>query len=201
MARAARRCFGDDDELLGAYHDREWGRPVLDERGMYERLCLEAFQAGLSWRTVLHKRAALREVFAGFEAQRVAAFGRRDVTRLLRDARIIRNRAKIEAAIANARALLALLERGGSLVRLVWGFAPQRSRSRRAFADLPAVTPESRALSAELRAAGFRFVGPTTAYATMQAAGLVNDHLAACPQRGTVEAERATALRALGRRT
>lgn len=201
MTRQARkRCFGDGDALYERYHDEEWGRPVLDERGMYERLCLEAFQAGLSWRTVLYKRAAFREVFAGFEPERVAAFGRRDVTRLLRDARIIRNRAKIEAAIANARALVELLEGGRSLVELVWAFAPSRARARRSFADLPAVTSESRALSGALRKAGFRFVGPTTAYATMQAAGPVNDHLSRCPQRGAVEAERVAALRSFRRR-
>lgn len=197
MPDSAVRCFGDDDELLGDYHDEEWGRPVLDERGMYERICLEAFQAGLSWRTVLHKRAALREVFRDFDPERVAAFGRRDVSRLLRDARIIRNRAKIEAAVANARALLDLHARGGSLVALVWGFAPASARIYRSFARLPAATRESRALSGALRDAGFRFVGPTTAYATMQAAGPVNDHLAACPQREAVEAGRLAALREL----
>lgn len=200
MTDAVRRCFGDDDALLGAYHDEEWGRPVGDERGMYERLCLEAFQAGLSWRTVLHKRAAFRDAFAGFEPRRVAAYGRREVARLLRDKGIIRNRAKIEAAIGNARALLALLEGGGSLVALVWASAPPRPRVRRSFAEVPAVTPESRALSVSLRRAGFRFVGPTTAYSTMQAVGVVNDHLRGCPQRAAVEAERAAALEALARR-
>lgn len=200
MASPERRCFGTDDGLLIGYHDREWGRPVLDERAMYERLCLEAFQAGLSWRTVLHKRAALREVFGNFEPKRVAAFGRREVSRLMRDERIIRNRAKIEATIANARTVTAMLEAGESLVATVWAFAPRRTPAYRSFADAPAVTPASRALSAALRAAGLRFVGPTTAYATMQAAGLVNDHQIGCPQRREVEAERVAALRSLAGR-
>ena len=192
-----RRCFGDGDPLYARYHDEEWGRPVLDEAGLYERLCLEAFQAGLSWRTVLHKRAALREVFANFDPQRVARFGRRDIDRLMRDARIIRNRAKIEAAVRNARACLALRDADVSLAALVWSFAPAHSPRHRRFSDAPAVTAESRALATGLRARGFLFVGPTTAYATMQAAGLVNDHAAGCPQRVPVERERARALRML----
>jgi len=192
-----RRCFGDGDPLYARYHDEEWGRPVLDEAGLYERLCLEAFQAGLSWRTVLHKRAALREVFANFDPQRVARFGRRDIDRLMRDARIIRNRAKIEAAVRNARACLALRDADVSLAALVWSFAPAHSPRHRRFSDAPAVTAESRALATGLRARGFLFVGPTTAYATMQAAGLVNDHAADCPRRAPVERERARALRTL----
>lgn len=191
------RCFGEGDALYARYHDEEWGRPVLDVRGMYERLCLEAFQAGLSWRTVLYKRAAFRELFCEFDPERVAAFGRRDITRLLGDARIIRNRAKIEAAIANARATLELSDSGTSLVELVWRFAPTSPCARRIRTDVPAVTPESRALAGALRAAGYRFVGPTTAYATMQAAGLVNDHLLGCPQHRKVEAQRQAALRRL----
>ncbi len=197
MGTGQKRCFGDGDLLYEQYHDAEWGRPVTDERGMYERLCLEAFQAGLSWRTVLHKRAAFREAFAEFDPERVARFARRDVTRLMRNAGIIRNRMKIEAAIANAQALLDLRDADKSLAALVWSFAPARSRVPRSVADMPAKTPASEALSKALRAQGFRFVGPTTAYATMQAAGLVNDHLAGCAVRAAVERERGVALRRL----
>jgi len=195
-----KRCFGDGDALYEHYHDVEWARPVVDPRELYERLCLEAFQAGLSWRTVLHKREAFREVFAGFDPERVAAFGKRDVARLLADARIIRNRAKIEAALSNARALIALHEQGGSIVELVWQFAPARPPVYRTLSEVPASTPGSRALSVALRKAGFRFVGPTTAYATMQAAGLVNDHLLCCPQHRRVAVERRTALEGLSGR-
>lgn len=197
MAQGRGRCFGDDDVLLGAYHDREWGVPVRDARGLYERLCLEAFQAGLSWRVVLHKRGALRAAFCDFDPERVAVFGARDVARLLRDARIIRNRAKIEAAVTNARATLALEERGAGLAALVWSFAPRRPPAPRSWSRVPAVTPQSRALSQALQRAGYCFVGPTTAYATMQAAGLVNDHLVGCARRKPVALERAEALRAL----
>lgn len=202
MARIApeQRCFGNGDPLYEHYHDAEWGCPIMDPGGLYERLCLEAFQAGLSWRTVLHKREAFREVFAGFDPERVAAFGKRDVKRLLDDARIIRNRAKIEAAVANARALIALHEGGGSIVELIWSFAPPRPPVYRSLAEVPAETPASRSLSAALREAGFRFVGPTTAYATMQAAGLVNDHLQKCPRHRGVAAERRAALEALNGR-
>ncbi len=202
MARGPRtgRCFGDGDPLYERYHDNEWGRPVTDARGLLERLCLEAFQAGLSWRTVLHKREAFRDVFAGFDPERLAAFGRRDVARLLGDERIIRNRGKIEAAVANARALVALRGSGGSIVELVWRFAPPRPPVYRSRSEVPAATPQSRALASALREAGFRFVGPTTAYATMQAAGLVNDHLAGCPQHAVVAAERRAALKRLGGR-
>ncbi|MGH8427077.1 MAG: DNA-3-methyladenine glycosylase I [Gammaproteobacteria bacterium] len=195
MATKRSRCFGDGDPLYERYHDEEWGRPVTDERGMYERLCLEAFQAGLSWRTVLHKREAFRAAFAGFDPERVARYGRRDVTRLMRDTGIIRNQMKIEAAIAGARAVLALGEAGESVVGLVWSFAPERPRGPRSLAEMPAKSPASEALSKTLRAQGFKFIGPTTAYATMQAAGLVNDHLPHCPVRPAVERERAAALR------
>ena len=192
-----KRCFGDGDSLYAQYHDAEWGRPVIDERGLYERLCLEAFQAGLSWRTVLHKRAALRAAFADFDPERVARYTRGDVMRLMHDAAIIRNRAKIEATIANARAVLALRETEKPLVALVWAFASSRSPPPRTGDDRPATTPESAALARVLRAHGFRFVGPTTAYATLQAAGLVNDHLADCSVRTAVERERTAAIAAL----
>jgi len=148
--------------------------------------------------TVLRKREAFRSAFAGFEIAAVAGFGKRDVRRLLADEGIIRNRAKIDAAIANARAALALVEDGGSLAELVWSHRPRRRRAPRSRSDLPATTPESTALARELKARGFRFVGPTTAYALMQAGGLVNDHLAGCAVRGAVEAERRRAIAAMG---
>ena len=174
-----------------AYHDDEWGRPVLDDRGLYEKLCLEAFQSGLSWITILRKREAFRSAFAGFEIDRVAAFGPGDVKRLLADAGIVRNRAKIEATIANARAAIELRDSGESLGELLWSFAPGGDRpAPRTFGDVPSTTDESKALARELKRRGFRFVGPTTAYALMQACGLVNDHLERCAVRDTVEAER-----------
>jgi DNA-3-methyladenine glycosylase I len=164
-----------------AYHDDEWGRPVRDDRGLYERLCLEAFQSGLSWLTILRKREAFRAAFAGFDIGAVAAFGGEDVNRLMGDAGIVRNRAKIEAAIANARAVAAL---GEPLSELIWSFAPEGERpAPRTMADVPATTAESKAMAKELKRRGFRFVGPTTAYALMQACGLVNDHLEGCAAR------------------
>ncbi len=167
-----------------AYHDEEWGRPVTDDDGLYERLCLEGFQAGLSWLTILRKRESFRRAFAGFRIEEVARFKARDVERLMRDAGIVRNRMKIEAAIANARAAAAL---DGSLAELVWSYRDARRRAPRRFEDVPALTPASTALSKELKKRGFRFVGPTTVYATMQACGVVNDHLAGCWVRGEVE--------------
>ena len=161
------------------YHDEEWGKPVRDDRGMYERLCLEAFQSGLSWLTILRKREGFRAAFANFEVERVAAFGDADVARLMADAGIVRNRAKIDAAIANARAAAAV----DDLDALIWSFAPPPRPAPRSYADVPAVTPESAALAKELKRRGFRFVGPTTAYAGMQACGLVNDHLEGCCAR------------------
>jgi DNA-3-methyladenine glycosylase I len=168
------------------YHDEEWGRPVRDDRGLYERMVLEGFQSGLSWLTILRKRDNFRAAFANFEIKAVARFDDRDVARLLGDAGIVRHRGKIEAAIANAKAAAAL---DVPLAELVWSFAPTgRRRAPRTLEDLPAITPESTALAKELKRRGFRFVGPTTAYATMQACGLVNDHLAGCWVRAEVEA-------------
>ena len=183
----APRCWwGASSPDYAAYHDEEWGKPVRDDRGMYERLCLEAFQSGLSWLTILRKREGFRAAFADFEPARVAAFADEDVARLLADAGIVRHRGKIEAAIANARAAADL---DVPLAELVWSFAPSgRRRAPRSLEDLPPLTPESTALSRELKKRGFRFVGPTTAYATMQACGLVNDHLAGCWVRPEVEA-------------
>jgi DNA-3-methyladenine glycosylase I len=157
------------------YHDEEWGRPVRDDRALFEKLCLEAFQSGLSWSTILRKRENFRAAFAGFEIARVAAFGEDDVARLMADAGIIRNRAKIEAAIANARAAHGL-----DLTELLWSFAPDPRPRPRTRAEVPAVTPESTAMAKALKKRGFRFVGPTTAYALMQACGLVDDHIEGC---------------------
>jgi DNA-3-methyladenine glycosylase I len=161
-----------------AYHDEEWGRPVRGDDALYERMTLEAFQSGLSWITILRKREAFRDAFKGFAIEEVARFGDDDVARLLADARIVRNRAKIEAAIANARAAADV-----DLTELIWSFAPDPRPAPRTPADIPAQTPESKALAKELKRHGFRFVGPTTAYAAMQACGLVNDHLAECVVR------------------
>jgi DNA-3-methyladenine glycosylase I len=180
-----------NDDLLERYHDEEWGRPVRDERGLYERMVLEGFQSGLSWLTILRKRESFRAAFAGFDIESVAKFGDRDVNRLLGDAGIVRHRGKIEAAIANAKAAAAMHANGESLGELVWSFAPGgRRRAPRSPEDLNAITPESTALSKELKKRGFRFVGPTTAYATMQACGVVNDHLAGCWVRAAVEKAR-----------
>ncbi len=163
-------------EYVG-YHDDEWGRPIRDDRGLYERLCLEAFQSGLSWLTILRKRENFRAAFQGFDMETVAAFGPDDEARLMADAGIVRNRAKIEAAIANARAALDLPD---GLAALVWKYADDQQPAPATLADVPASTPAAKALSADLRRNGFRFTGPVTAYATMQACGIVNDHLADC---------------------
>ena len=177
------------------YHDREWGRPVTDDHGLFERFSLEAFQSGLSWLTILRKRDAFREAFARFEIERVAAFDEADVARLLGDAGIVRNRAKIEATIANARAAADMRRAGESFAALVWSFRPDGDRpAPGSFAEAASVTPESKALAKELKRRGFRFVGPTTAYASMQACGIVNDHLAGCWVRDEVEAERREAI-------
>jgi DNA-3-methyladenine glycosylase I len=178
------------DPLYVAYHDNEWGRPVTDERGLLEKLCLEGFQSGLSWITILRKRPAFREAFANFDADRLARFTDHDVERLLHNPGIVRHRGKIEAAIANARAAVGLREAGHPLNELIWSQRPPPGPAPRTLADMPATTPESHALSRELKRRGFRFVGPTTVYSLMQACGLVNDHLAGCVVRGDVERER-----------
>jgi DNA-3-methyladenine glycosylase I len=185
------RCFGDGDPLYAAYHDDEWGLPVTDERGLFERVSLEAFQSGLSWLTILRKRDAFRAAFAGFEADAIARFGPDDVERLLGDAGIVRNRAKIEATIANARATLALRDAGTPLHEVVWAHRPAARPAPASFANIPAQIPEAVALAKALKRAGFRFVGPTTIYAGMQACGLVNDHLEGCyaRMRGELEVE------------
>ncbi len=179
-----------------AYHDEEWGRPVTDDRGIYEKLTLEAFQSGLSWLTILRKRENFRAAFDRFDFERVAGYGKRDFNRLMADAGIVRNRAKIEAAIANAQATRELVAGGDSLAAIAWAHRPEADRAPRKLGDIQSITPESKALAKELKRRGFRFVGPTTAYAMMQATGMVNDHVAGCVVRDEVEAERAAALRA-----
>ena len=174
-----------------AYHDDEWGRPLHGVTAMFERLSLEAFQSGLSWLVILRKRPAFRAAFAGFEPAAVARFDEADVARLLADAGIVRNRAKIEATLANARATVALRAAGTSLPDVVWAHRPPARPAPRSWADVPAITPESTALAKELKRHGFRFVGPTTAYAGMQACGLVNDHLDGCVARAATEAAQA----------
>ena len=167
---------------MEAYHDDEWGRPVHDERGLYERIALEGFQSGLSWAIVLRKRPGFRAAFCRFDAAAVASFGDDDVARLLADTGIVRNRLKIQATIDNARALVALHEAGRTLDEVVWSHRPPPGRPRPAtWTDVPATSPESVALAKELKSLGFRFVGPTTAYAAMQACGVVDDHLVGCP--------------------
>jgi len=189
------RCSWAVGDEYVPYHDAEWGRPVVDDDALFERLCLEGFQSGLSWLTILRKRPAFREAFAGFRIDDVARFGAHDVRRLLGDAGIVRNRQKIEATIANARAATELRDNGESLTALVWGAAPRgRRRAPRSTADLPATTTESTALSRELKRRSFRFLGPTTVYATMQACGVVNDHVLGCVVRGEVERQRRMAL-------
>jgi len=178
-----RRCWwstGDPDYTT--YHDEEWGAPLHGDAELYERICLEAFQSGLSWLTILRKRENFRRAFDGFDPARVATYRAKDVNRLLNDTGIVRNRAKIEATITNARATLAVDE---GLDALIWSFAPTRRRAApKSRADIPAITPESTALAKELKRRGFVFFGPTTAYALMQACGLVDDHLARCWRRG-----------------
>jgi DNA-3-methyladenine glycosylase I len=183
-------CLSAPDYV--AYHDDEWGRPVTDDVALYEKICLEGFQSGLSWLTILRKRDGFRRAFAGFDPEAVARFGERDVERLLGDAGIVRHRGKIEATIANAAATLRAKEEHGSLAELVWSFEPPRRgrRAPRTLGDLPSVTPESKALSKALKRLGFRFVGPTTAYAAMESLGLVNDHLAGCHARRACEEDR-----------
>jgi DNA-3-methyladenine glycosylase I len=175
-------CLGSEDLL--AYHDEEWGRPLHSERELFERLTLEAFQSGLSWLTILRKRENFRRAFDGFDVERIAEYRAKDVRRLLADAGIVRNRKKIEAAITNAKATRELHANGETLDELIWSFAEPDSRpAPRTLADLASITPESKALAKELKRRGFVFVGPTTAYATMEAVGVVNDHLAGCAFR------------------
>jgi DNA-3-methyladenine glycosylase I len=189
------RCFwGDSPAEYRAYHDDEWGRPVTDDSRLFEKLVLEGFQAGLSWLTILRKRAAFRKAFAGFEFERVARFGERDVQRLLGDAAIVRHRGKIEAAINNARRAVELVDEAGSIAAYVWRFEPDPATrpdplTWEAIAKTP-YAPEAEALAKDLKRRGWRFVGPTTVYAFMQAMGVVNDHVQGCDARAGVERER-----------
>jgi DNA-3-methyladenine glycosylase I len=190
------RCFwGDSPEIYRGYHDSEWGYPVDNDRRLFEKLCLEGFQAGLSWLTILRKRENFRAAFAGFDFEKVARFGDRDVARLLADEGIIRHRGKIEATINNAQRALELVDAEGSLAAYVWRFEPDaKSRpTKLTWAALreTAQTPESTALSKDLKKRGWRFVGPTTVYAFMQAMGLVNDHVDGCTCRDAVHNARA----------
>jgi DNA-3-methyladenine glycosylase I len=179
---------------MASYHDEEWGFPVLDERGLFERMSLEAFQSGLSWRTILKKRDAFRSAFAGFEPDALARFADADVARLLGDADIVRNRAKIEATLANARATVALRASAQPLDALIRAHTPApRERPPDSWDGVQSRTEETVALARELKRHGFRFVGPTTLYALMQACGLVDDHLAGCPARPAVERARRAA--------
>ena len=185
------RCpWGVDPPEYRRYHDEEWGRPVTDDVRLFEKLCLEGFQSGLSWLTILRKRDAFRAAFAGFDPEAVAAFGSRDVERLLGDAGIVRHRGKIEATIANARATVEVQATEGSLAELIWRYQPEPKLPPVTLDDIPPATPESTALSKELKRRGFRFVGPTTVYAAMQSLGLVNDHLANCHVRDDVAPQR-----------
>ena len=193
-----RRCWwGDSAPEYRAYHDHEWGFPVQDDVRLFEKLSLEAFQSGLSWLTILRKREAFRRAFAGFRFEEVAGFDDGDVQRLLADAAIVRNRAKIEAVINNARQAVIMVQDEGSIAACVWRLEPHERPSRLDRATLLglAQTPESKALAKDLKRRGWRFVGPTTAYAFMQAMGLVNDHLEGCDARPAVEQARARLTR------
>lgn len=176
--------WAERDPLLREYYDTEWGMPVHDEVGLFERLVLEGFQSGLSWVTILRKRPAFREAFAGFSPDAVAAFGPDDVARLMADERIVRNGRKIDAAIANARAVIALREDGG-LAELIWSYRPEQTPEPRTMDEVPSRSPESEALAKELKRRGFSFVGPVTVFALMEAIGVVDTHLVDSHRRGT----------------
>jgi DNA-3-methyladenine glycosylase I len=197
--RRVRCWWGAGSPEYTAYHDDEWARPVADDRRLFEKICLEGFQAGLSWLTILRKRAAFRRAFAGFDAARVSRFTARDVKRLLGDASIVRHRGKIESVVNNARRAVELREEFGSLAAYFWSFEPDassrpRTLTKRALAAL-SVSQESRALSRDLKKRGWTFVGPTTIYAFMQAMGLVNDHIEGCASRAAAERERRAFVR------
>jgi DNA-3-methyladenine glycosylase I len=193
-----KRCWWPGrDPLYLEYHDSEWGRPVDDDNRLFEKLCLEGFQAGLSWLTILRKRENFRAAFAGFDFERIARFGEREVKRCLADPGIVRHRGKIESVINNARRARELVDKEGSLAAFVWRYEPQpKSRPKKLVrGSIPPTTPESTALSKELRKRGWSFVGPTTVYAFMQAMGLVNDHLHGCASRVEAEADRRAFVR------
>ena len=182
------RCWGGDDPLMQAYHDNEWGRPVHDDRVLFEFLLLDNFQAGLSWRTILNKRENFRAAFNGFDPVKIAAYGEADRQRLLADAGIIRNRAKVKAAVTNAQAFLQVQTEYGSFDAYIWQFTGGKTLQNppvKSWSDTPVNSPESDALSADLKKRGFKFVGSTICYAYMQSIGMVNDHLAACEKRSS----------------
>jgi len=186
------RCsWAGSDALYQHYHDREWGRPVIDDNRLFEKLCLEGFQAGLAWITILRKRENFRAAFHGFDIDRVAAMGEADIERLVLDTGIIRHRGKIASTINNARHARAIREEFGSLAAYIWRFEPQRARDPVRAGEIPAETEASKRLSKDLKKRGFSFVGPTTVYAFMQAMGLVNDHVEGCFAQAESEAERA----------
>jgi DNA-3-methyladenine glycosylase I len=177
------RCFGGNDPLMAAYHDEEWGVPVHDDKALFEHLILDGFQAGLSWQIILHKRDNFRLAFEGFDPHFIAHYTDDDVQRLLGDAGIVRNRRKIEAAISNAQAYLAVVEEVGSFDGYIWSFTKHQTLlgpPARTWEDVPGVSSESEAMSQDLKARGFKFVGPTVCYAFMQAIGMVDDHLVGC---------------------
>ena len=197
----ARCWWSGTDPLYIRYHDEEWGRPIADDRRLFEKICLEGFQAGLSWLTILRKREHFRKAFAGFDPVAVSKFGARDVARLLKDEGIVRHRGKIESTINNATRALELQDECGSLAAYVWGFEPKATDrpslvTREALMKMP-TTPASTALSKDLKKRGWTFVGPTTIYAFMQAMGLVNDHLEDCPTRKACERERQSTRKAI----
>ena len=190
------RCgWAGSEEIYIRYHDEEWGRPVTSDTRLFEKLCLEGFQAGLSWLTILRKRDNFRAAFHGFDIARVAKMGARDVERLLADSGIVRHRGKIESTINNAQRALEVQAEFGSLAAYFWSFEPDAEMAPRSLSDIPAQTGVSRALSKDLRRRGWSFVGPTTCYAFMQAMGLVNDHVESCFCRAGVEAARAALVR------
>lgn len=192
-SQIARCPWAGDDGPMAAYHDEEWGVPVLDETDLFAKLILDSAQAGLSWSTILARRDGYRAAFWNWDLERIAAASEQDREALLADARIIRNRRKIDATITNAAVTLRLHDEGRSLTQIVWAYAEPSAR-RSAMAEVPAQTDASRALSRELKRLGFRFVGPTICYAFMQACGIVNDHLVACPRHDPVEALRTAAM-------
>ena len=200
-ADSKQRCFwcGDDAQYI-EYHDLQWGRPVTNDNQLYEKICLEGFQAGLSWLTILRKRESFRRAFRSFDPKIVARFNQRDVNRLMKDESIVRHRGKIESAIQNAKSTLEVQKEFGSLAKFVWSFCPENStntkrRTPKKNTDIAVSTPESEALSKALRGRGFAFVGPTTMYALMQSVGLVNDHFERCWVRDECEKKRVIALK------
>ena len=204
MKRPGGCTWPGSDELYIRYHDEEWGRPVTDDRRLFEKICLEGFQSGLSWITILRKRENFRRAFAGFDPAAVSRFGARDVQRLLKDAGIIRHRGKIQSTINNARRALELIDEQGSLAAYFWSWEPEASarprRVTRAQLIKMSTTPQSIALSKDMKKRGWTFVGPTTCYAFMQAMGLVNDHIEGCSVRGEIERLRGNFIRPAGRR-